>query len=1581
MKIELTERVLSRHPLPIADAVAGLEAAENPHERRDRIVAVFRSVIRTLAAYCLAVRLQYGPGPGDVPAQLPELLRTLRRRGLTDGQWVGLIRELLRPWKSTPDTYALPGLVELFHSRASPLGQLIDGLLQMRKAETVAHGAVGDRDEILEVMKTRLPQLEELLEAFEPVWRERPLVVPLSAEEHPRERQRAWSLTGYTPGRGSWRRIDLADGARVPIGQAVLTDPSGRPVVALHPMVLFRRASPDAIEECFFLDGGGKHGARYQAVPSMAEHCEADAWRALEAILTDDEDAGAHRVAGRPYRGLSSFGPEHQDRFFGRERMAEELSNRIRRHPWVTITGPSGCGKTSLLHAGVLPRLRDHEHVVIRPGAQPLDALLRRLDAALASHEGETDLHAALNGHLPALGQALAHRCRTTGRNLLLVVDQGEELLTLCTDLHQQTDFAAAIASAASDPDGPVRVVFSLREDFFGRLATLSPLRGLYTRQVEVVTTPDRDSLIRTLEGPLTLFDHSFESPELASEMADAVAGHPAALALLQFCADCMWDARDRTWRRLTWDAYRSLGGVEGALTSHADRVLEDLSPAQQGESRRLLLRLVTAEDTRAVCRRTELLEVAEDAASAGAVLDRLVEARLVLAGESEDGGADSRVELVHEALIRHWGRLKQWIADGREGRRTLMALRNAAQEWESRGRPRGLLWRDEVLEEYRVWARRVTPRLTARERGFADASLAEEARVKRLRRGVGAGTAVLGLIFGALMHLQWRAAEARATEARTQTIVARDAQAKALVGQLQATARLLRSEGLLQESAALWRAATVVESDGNAGTAQLSPSRFGLMQSAPAALGLVLTGFDGASSIHDRFAYSRDGRTLVVDGTVGDVNLIDLATGRSTPVPSDGRTQYTLDLSADSTALATLLCDNGPDVRSRCTARIVDLPSTGNARTLSGPDHSFILTGSFSPDGRVFATSSEGHPSVRLWDAKSGQMRHTLTGHKEDVINVAFSPDGSTIATASRDGAVKLWNVATGALTRTLSGHTQLVQDIAFRADGGMIATVSRDRTVKLWEAATGRLVANITGHTDAVLAAEFSPDGGMLATASMDSTARLWSASTGDTIRVLSEHKGAVSNLAFHPNGHVLVTTSYDGTAILWEVASGRAVRTMAGHRNIVTNAQFNLQGDALVTASNDGTLRLWRSEGLHLNGSAAPIGTIAFSPNGSSISACTTNGSVAQWDARSGAPLRTFEVDVSREGRFTYGGRIALTSDGSAVAALAADGSLRLRDVASGELRHMLTGPKVVHHLGFSPDGSLLYAASSEAVWLWDTATGRLRRRLDGKDFETTISETPLQTFALSKDARMLGFVEEDGSVTVLEVGSGAISRRVRPPMPDFYNGGPVAISLDAKHLASAHGMSVHLWDDQRPESLHVLTSEGAVETLNFDPTGRILLSARESEVVLWDTETGLAVRRFTQSIDNLTVATLSPDGKFVATGSRDGTVKLWDVTSGQLVLTFTDRISAVRSAAFSSDGKMLASGAEDGQVTVRDLRYLRMTLTELLAATGGLTNLRVCRDTLKVIPLLPLPPAETVWVEDVLGPAEATERCAR
>ena len=238
----------------------------------------------------------------------------------------------------------------------------------------------------------------------------------------------------------------------------------------------------------------------------------------------------------------------------------------------------------------------------------------------------------------------------------------------------------------------------------------------------------------------------------------------------------------------------------------------------------------------------------------------------------------------------------------------------------------------------------------------------------------------------------------------------------------------------------------------------------------------------------------------------------------------------------------------------------------------------SSVFSVSYSPDGSTIASANKDGP-IRLWDATTGAHKHTLKGYRSGgVLSVSFSPDGNTIASASYDQTVRLWDATTGAPKHTLTGHRSGIRSVSFSPDGNTIASASRDNTIHLWDATTGAHKRTLTGHTDWVYSVSFSPDGNTIASASRDNTIHLWDATTGAHKRTLTGHTDWVYSVSFSPDGNTIASASRDNTIHLWDATTGAHKRTLTGHTDWVYSVSFSPDGRALASGSGDGTVLLW-------------------------------------------------------------------------------------------------------------------------------------------------------------------------------------------------------------------------------------------------------------------------------------------------------------------------------------------------------------------------------------------------------------------
>jgi serine/threonine protein kinase len=539
------------------------------------------------------------------------------------------------------------------------------------------------------------------------------------------------------------------------------------------PMRSLRTLLPDAPPDLIRLVDECLRKRKYERLGNAAELA-----RRLEQLLPGRKT----RTLGEgesPFPGLTPFQEGDADRFFGRSRDVSRMVARVRELPLTGVVGPSGVGKSSFIRAGVGPALKasgDHWDVItLRPGRQPITALATVVERYTTRSKGPAPAepvdHDRLVDRLRTepgyLGSLLRTRALSSRGNLLLFVDQFEELYTLVTDPAERRAFTAALAAVADDTGSPMRVVVSMRSDFLDRVGEDQRFLEELSRGLVFLSVPDREGLKEALQQPLDMVGYQFETPEMIEDMLYALEGTPGALPLLQFTAARLWDERDRDKKLLTAAHYLEVGGITGALATHADEVVRGMNANAQRLTQKIFRQLVTPERTRAIVELADIYALADDKAEISRVLDLLVGARLLVV-QKRDGTGSGTVEIVHESMTTSWPTLRRWLDEDQEDTAFLVEIAAAAKQWHAKGRPPGLLWRGEAMEEARRWYTSRPRQLVAREQAFLDAVLAHARRAKRRRSVLLASTITLLTLVAAgasIAYLRVRAAEERATD------------------------------------------------------------------------------------------------------------------------------------------------------------------------------------------------------------------------------------------------------------------------------------------------------------------------------------------------------------------------------------------------------------------------------------------------------------------------------------------------------------------------------------------------------------------------------------------------------------------------------------------------------------------------------------------------------------------------------------------------------------------------------------------------------------------------------------------------
>jgi serine/threonine protein kinase len=447
-----------------------------------------------------------------------------------------------------------------------------------------------------------------------------------------------------------------------------------------------------------------------------------------------------------PYTGLKAFQERDAQRFFGRGREISCMLAQIRDQPLLTVVGPSGVGKSSLVRAGVIPALKGSgepwDAIVIRPGRQPMAALAGvvapMIQTATVNLAEALSKQEAIARHLyrePGyLGVVLRTRASSRQGKTLIFIDQFEELYTLVADPRERAAFTACLRAVADDAASPLRIMLSIRADFLYRVAEDQAFMAELMAGLFFLAPPERHGLREVLIQPAEMAGYHFESDDLVESMLDCLQDTPGALPLLQFAATKLWELRDQERRLLTRESYQRIGGVDGALASHADQVLQSLAPRHRELVRAVFLRLVTAESTRALATTEELWALSAQPGEVQGLVDYLIDARLLVV-QSGEGGQGATVEIVHESLIHSWPQLRHWLDESKDDVLFLERLRASAIQWHRADRPVGLLWGGEAATDAARWARRHRDALPDVQRHYLDAVLALALRARRNRR------------------------------------------------------------------------------------------------------------------------------------------------------------------------------------------------------------------------------------------------------------------------------------------------------------------------------------------------------------------------------------------------------------------------------------------------------------------------------------------------------------------------------------------------------------------------------------------------------------------------------------------------------------------------------------------------------------------------------------------------------------------------------------------------------------------------------------------------------------------------------
>jgi WD40 repeat protein/serine/threonine protein kinase/energy-coupling factor transporter ATP-binding protein EcfA2 len=1165
-----------------------------------------------------------------------------------------------------------------------------------------------------------------------------------------------------------------------------------------------------------------------------------------------------------PYKGLRAFQEADAVDFYGRDDLTKQLLARLTENVpyqrFLAVIGPSGSGKSSVVRAGVIPALRRGELpgaekwfiADMIPGAHPFEELEE--DLLRVAVTPPPNLRELLKADETALDRVVSEILPDAGE-FLIFIDQFEEIFTAVADEDERANFLASLVNAVSNPNGRLRVVVSMRADFYDRPLQYAEFGALLRERTAVVLPLTREELKAAITLPAGRAGLRLESG-LADAILEDVRDQPGVLPLLQFALSELYENRDG--RLLTLAAYQASGGVLGAMTRRADQIYESFSPDKQRLTRQMFLRLVTPEsglesqrDTRRRIPRNELLSLlgADSAATNGVtimnrVIDTFGQYRL-LTFDRDPISRTPTVEVAHEALIRTWERLSQWLEGSREDLRTARRLTDAVREWSNAQREPSFLATGARLEQFDEWAARTDFSLSADERTYLQISRSEQAarqardariarRVQNFQRAVlGLG----GLATLALIAFLWAAngaAEAQAkidSAAQTLTPVqvtlqaGQDQIAEARITATSVALAVRQQEAQIESLRLAEEASRVLEAPSTAGGPEL------------AAL-LAAAGLSTAYSPAAEAALINAADQLYTTGRLANV-ASDLNGALASP---DGRYWFTYH---DKTPATLWLAQSGEIVRQFPTEQIV-------------------YSAAFAGNNQLLLATGNGE--IAVWDYEKGTLTAQYPLHSGAVL--ALAAGESLAVSGGEDGLVRLWEIKTGAIVSEQAVEGSVWALALALADTGDVSAVAAGTDAGLL------YVWSKTG-LEPLLQAEASPEFTevfsvalqmpYVAAGGADGVIRIWDTSSGLQLQTLSGHTDLVNMVQFGQSSDeqpYLLSAGADGTARLWDYNLGLEVRRFAGHTDAVLSAQFAPQAGPhwpIITASSDGTARLWEANpGL---GFARFTGVGGFVQAGPEPALVYTAG-------REGL----FTLDFASGQRQQLAALSALawfsrTSDGKLLAAK--DTLLSYYD-AEGRLIWQADHKADILWAAYHPAANLAATAGlSNEILLWDLATGQARGTLLGHQNWVT-------DVLFSADGQKLYSSSLDSRLLVWDLASQRIQRDL--------------------------GAGKAIW------AIAIAPDEN-----------QVALGLNDGRIALWnlqEAQTGKADSVLVGHGLQITALAFAPDGQTLLSASFDGTARFWQLSNGQELRRFGGHTGPVRGIAFSSDGLAIFTAGEDG-----------------------------------------------------------------